>query len=840
MYDEIYETFLEVSKDNINRDLFNNSTESVESLIEDIKQNKIVVYTAFTGDYDTLKEPEFIDDNCDYVCFTDNPNLTSDIWDIRLMEESTLDNNRIAKQYKVLPHKYLPEYKYSFWLDGTFKIKGSLREYVYKNIKADSEMLCVVHTERDCIYDEYKASKIIPRYPRVIMKEQIDTYKSEGFPKHYGMGVMGSIFRKHNDPIIIELMESWWDEIIKFTNQDQLSFAYVCWKHDFHPSVSLIYYWDNEYWSKDENEYHHKVVIATPMTSQNLLDKIIPIVEDMKLGDTLELSKEELYLLVNDVKGLTGYRYDTAGRNAFLMDEIDKLKSSNSMKITTPLRLAGKYGRVIKDSSNIREAKSLYSKIKALDLFDFDGYRQVHPGIVYNPLYHFINIGSKKDSIDKKSKYINPIFDLEYYINSNNLEEGIDPVIHFIKEGFSKGYQINGNGLFITNFNEPAGKQYEDYLDDFIIKELNENNYITTPDILLPYLFSQKPFKTNTIKVGVFLEDSFENMNACPYIRIHSIFEKLSQSGDYHFFMYGKDIMDSIEEDDIIKSKIFDVVVLQRSNFHAVKILKQAKRHDIKVIYETDDNLFDLQPDNPSYDIYTLYKEQISKIINEVDMISVSTPSLAEKVKKLGYDNITIIKNYYLKDILPFKPVSNNKNSDIIKIGYFGTITHDADLEMIHDAILKVKANYPIELEVLGAVSNEAEWYKTLPLPYYPMPLELFMEWLSNNADWDIGIVPLCPSEFNNDKSELKFIEFTALGVPVIASSTKSYVEAIDDGVSGFLANNEDEWVNKLENLINNSDLRYTMLNNAREIVLKDYNIDSRIKQWDLIFKNLI
>ena len=106
-YDEIYETFLEVSKEHINRDLFNHSTDAADETIEDIKNNKIAIYTAFTGDYDTLKQPEFIDENCDYICFTDNPDLESDLWTIIQMEESVLDNNRKAKQYKLLPHKYL-------------------------------------------------------------------------------------------------------------------------------------------------------------------------------------------------------------------------------------------------------------------------------------------------------------------------------------------------------------------------------------------------------------------------------------------------------------------------------------------------------------------------------------------------------------------------------------------------------------------------------------------------------------------------------------------------------------------------------------------------------------
>ncbi|MEE1157005.1 MAG: glycosyl transferase, partial [Methanobrevibacter sp.] len=59
-------------------DLFQPNLEVDNDLIEDIKENELVVYTAFTGAYDSLKEPEFIDDNTRYVCFTQNPDLKSD------------------------------------------------------------------------------------------------------------------------------------------------------------------------------------------------------------------------------------------------------------------------------------------------------------------------------------------------------------------------------------------------------------------------------------------------------------------------------------------------------------------------------------------------------------------------------------------------------------------------------------------------------------------------------------------------------------------------------------------------------------------------------------------
>ncbi len=838
MYEEIYETYKKVAKDNINRDLFTSQKKSNEELIKDIKNNKLVIYTAFTGDYDSLKIPEFVDENTDYICFSDNPNLKSDFWQIRPMEESTLDNNRKAKQYKVLPHIYLPEYKYSFWLDGTFKIKGSIREYIYKNIKKDSEMLTVVHTERDCVYEEYEASKIIPRYPRLVMEEQVKEYEEEGFPKHYGLAVMGAIFRKHNDEKIIKLMEDWWEEIIKFTNQDQLSFAYVAWKNDFHPSVSLIYYWDNEYWAK-EGKYHHKIILPTPITSDNLRAKIGSKVQNMEFGESLELSREELYLLINDVKGMAGYRIDTGGRIGFLNNELKEMLNSNSLKVTKPLRTL-KNLKLKKFSFRSKKEYEIQKAIKSLGLINTEIYQKHYPHVPKELLILDFIRNDSRITDENNFEYINPLFDLYYYKEHNNLDSNTNPLIHYVTKGFFNKSEINNKEEgFVKSLDVDIDQQYQQFITSKIADELKENHYIHDGDILTHYIESHQSYPTDTLKVGVFLEDTYDNMNACPFIRIHTPFRELSKTGDYHFFVYGKELLAQLDMDDIINEKIFDVIVIQRVNPYITQILKRAKKLGIKIIYETDDDFIDITPDNPSYKYIMENKDNIQKVMENADIITTSTFELANRLEKVGNKNIEIIKNYHTSNITSFEPF---KQKESIKIGYFGTFTHTYDLEMIHNVILRVKdilSTRDIEFEVVGVSSDESDWYSTKKLPYYPMSAPTFIKWLHREIDWDIGIAPLLNTQFNKCKSELKYIEYTSLGIPTVASDLDSYKEAITDGVDGFLANAEDEWVDKIIQLIQNPGLREHMVKKARENILKNYSLNERVKQWDEVFKSL-
>lgn len=311
-------------------DLFQPSLEADSDLINDIEDNELIVYTAFTGDYDSLKEPEFIDDNVRYVCFTQNPNLKSETWEIIQMEDSTLDDNRIAKQYKVFPDRYFPDYKYSFWIDASFKLVGSIREYVYKYI--NSPMLVVVHPERDCIFDEASSSIQFPRYSNYTVSKQMEKYRNEGMPLHYGLPSLGALFRKHDDSTVISLMNEWWEEIINFTNQDQLSFTYLMWKHKFHPSVAPQYIWINDYWTK-EDDYHHKVELDDYITSRNLIKSL-----EGNIHDINTLTKEEISLLFNDIDAL---RDEAEALNQIRNHwdrQINNIRDSASWKLTGKLR----------------------------------------------------------------------------------------------------------------------------------------------------------------------------------------------------------------------------------------------------------------------------------------------------------------------------------------------------------------------------------------------------------------------------------------------------------------------------------------------------------------------
>lgn len=195
--------------------------------------NKLVVYTAITNNYDSLKEPSFITPNTDYVCFTDNEELKSDTWKIRLIKDvPNLDHTRKTRRYKILPHLFLGEYEYSIWIDARYQVKGNMLDFIRKHL-SNSTLSVYTHPKRNCIYKEAKAVVSVKKEVEKIAKKQCNFYKKNRYPKKNGLIASGIILRKHNDPIIINLMEDWWEQVILFSKRDQLSFNYVAWKNKF-------------------------------------------------------------------------------------------------------------------------------------------------------------------------------------------------------------------------------------------------------------------------------------------------------------------------------------------------------------------------------------------------------------------------------------------------------------------------------------------------------------------------------------------------------------------------------------------------------------------------------
>ena len=207
---------------------------SVHKSLWSTEKNKRVVYTCITGGYDTIIEPKVVTNGFDYVCFTDNIKMESNIWNIRPLPKETEGLTQVKKQryVKINPHLHLSEYDVSIWVDGNVTIKSNLNEFTDKYLTNEYSIYVPKHPSRTCIYSESNAVVAMKKDTKENVTPQIERYKEEGFPKNYGLLQSNIILRKHNDKDCVRFMEQWFDELKNGSHRDQLSFNYVAWKNE--------------------------------------------------------------------------------------------------------------------------------------------------------------------------------------------------------------------------------------------------------------------------------------------------------------------------------------------------------------------------------------------------------------------------------------------------------------------------------------------------------------------------------------------------------------------------------------------------------------------------------
>lgn len=201
---------------------------------------KKVAYTCITGGYDTLKDPTYITDGFDYICFTDNLELKSNVWKIMQLPEETAELSQVKKQryVKINPHKILSDYDISIWVDGNITIKGDLNQFINMELVDDCNVYVPQHPVRNCMYDEATAVITLRKDKAENVNPQMKEYEKEGFPKKNGLLQSNILLRKHNEEDCIRLMDAWFAELKEKSHRDQLSFNYVAWKNS---DIKVIY-----------------------------------------------------------------------------------------------------------------------------------------------------------------------------------------------------------------------------------------------------------------------------------------------------------------------------------------------------------------------------------------------------------------------------------------------------------------------------------------------------------------------------------------------------------------------------------------------------------------------
>ncbi|CAH9132898.1 unnamed protein product [Cuscuta epithymum] len=216
---------------------------------------KAVVSTCAFGGGDNLYQPIGMSESslkkvC-YVAFWDEITLVAQqaegytvssdhyigTWRIILVKNLPFRDQRLnGKIPKMLPHRLFPNARYSIWVDSKSQFRRDpLGVFEALLWRSNSVLAISEHGARSSVYDEAKAvvrkNKATPEEVEV----QLTQYRKDGLPEDKrfngkkALAEASIIVREHN-PTTNLFMCLWFNEVVRFTSRDQLSFPYVLWR----------------------------------------------------------------------------------------------------------------------------------------------------------------------------------------------------------------------------------------------------------------------------------------------------------------------------------------------------------------------------------------------------------------------------------------------------------------------------------------------------------------------------------------------------------------------------------------------------------------------------------
>jgi O-antigen biosynthesis protein len=282
----------------------------------------------------------------------------------------------------------------------------------------------------------------------------------------------------------------------------------------------------------------------------------------------------------------------------------------------------------------------------------------------------------------------------------------------------------------------------------------------------------------------------------------------------------------------------FDKFIFHRVLYtgSVARMVNKIKKQNKEIIFDTDDLVFDKK-----YLQYMDYYRNMNRFERKlyengvggeflldsyVKECTTTTAFLADKLAKFG-KNVTLAPNKLCrKDLLIVDNLVAKKveRDNMIKLGYFsGTSSHDKDFATIENALIEILQKHKnVQLVIVGPLTL-SEKFQTVKDQIVRKPFVNRKKHFQNISEIDINLVPLeVGNPFCEAKSEIKYIEAGILGVPTVASATKTF-EFIQNGINGFCCQNKADWREYLNELINSNEPRIQIGNKAQQIVKEIY-----------------
>ena len=166
-----------------------------------------------------------------------------------------------------------------------------------------------------------------------------------------------------------------------------------------------------------------------------------------------------------------------------------------------------------------------------------------------------------------------------------------------------------------------------------------------------------------------------------------------------------------------------------------------------------------------------------------------------------------------------------------IVIGWTGSHSTAKYIDQLIPVLQKFEKETPFSFLVISDKPHEP-----------PLKNVIYCPWnesteVNDLLKMDIGIMPLENDKWSEGKCGFKLIQYLSLGIPAVASPVGVNKKIICHGATGFLCNDEKEWIEALGKLAGDATLRKEFGNAGRKFIIDNYSVQEQSKKLMELFE---
>jgi len=311
-----------------------------------------------------------------------------------------------------------------------------------------------------------------------------------------------------------------------------------------------------------------------------------------------------------------------------------------------------------------------------------------------------------------------------------------------------------------------------------------------------------------------------------------------------------------------------DVVFMGRAASNPVyQMIREMKGLGKYTVYDLDDDMFGVSPFSPHYNNFGIMPVDMNhpelgtvpmfidgqndfnvkrnrglrtsfiRVMRQTDCMTVSTPPL-QKLYGRFHDNVQLVPNAIDFGVWKKQDISHNSNK--IRVLYTGAANHREDWQFMRPVLERLQKEYKNWTLVLVGMNwltycdpgemdpKRVEQHGWADIDGYPL--------LMRSLCCDIGLAPIAEIAFNESRSSIKWLEYSALKMATVATNYGPYARDCVDGDTALLVRSKEEWYGALSKLLEDNEARKGFGERAYRIGKRNYDLDVMVDRWMEVF----